>query len=150
VCETWFFRDPASFDAFTQAALEWLGRNPAGTLRILSVPCSTGEEPCSLAMRLLDSKVPPHRFVIDAVDVSGRSLARAQRALYGKNSFRGGDLSFRDRHFRETAEGFELSDTVRKCVRFHQDNVLAETFLAGHEPYQIIFCRNLLIYFDSA
>jgi chemotaxis protein methyltransferase WspC len=150
VSETWFFRDREPFAAFTQMALQWLAKNPAGALRALSVPCSSGEEPYSLAMALLDVPAPPHRFVIDGVDISARALARATHAVYGRNSFRGKDLAFRDRHFRHTKDGYALNPAVRECVRLHRDNLLGGDFLAGRALYDFIFCRNLLIYFDRA
>jgi len=150
VTETWFFRDREPFLAFAQMALLWLPKNPAGTLRALSVPCSSGEEPYSLAMSLLELPVPPHRFVIDGVDISARTLARATQAVYGRNSFRGKDLAFRDRHFRQTKDGYALNPAIRECVHFHRDNLLGDDFLKGRPPYDFIFCRNLLIYFDRA
>ncbi len=149
VAETWFFRDIEPFSALVRLVREeWLPLSDRQTLRMLSVPCSSGEEPYSMAMALLDAGLPADRFRIDAVDISGRALARAQEALYRKNSFRGKDLGFRDRHFKWTKEGFLLNANVRDCVQFWQDNILDESFLKGRAGYDIIFCRNLLIYFD--
>jgi chemotaxis protein methyltransferase WspC len=119
-------------------------------LRVLSVPCSSGEEPYSLAITLLEAQVPTHRFVIHAADVSTHALERAKHAVYGRNSFRGKELSFRDRHFRATKDGYALNAPVRECVQFFRDNLLGGAFLAGHAPYDFILCRNLLIYFDRA
>ncbi len=151
VTETWFFRDREPFNAFTAIAVgEWLPKHPNDPLRILSVPCSSGEEPYSLAMCLLDAGVPQERFQIDAVDISQNALTRAARGLYGKNSFRGSDLSFRNRHFTEVKDGFALSTLVRQQVNFQRDNLLDDGFLADSAPYDFIFCRNLLIYFDRA
>jgi chemotaxis protein methyltransferase WspC len=151
VTETWFFRDREPFNAFVQIVQsEWLPRNPAGPLRALSVPCSSGEEPYSLAMALLDAGVPDTRFVIDAVDISTNALARAEKAVYGKNSFRGRDLAFRDRHFRQCKDGMELNPSVRATVKFRRDNILDDGFLASGPPYDFVFCRNLLIYFDRS
>jgi len=151
VTETWFFRDREPFNAFVQMVKnEWLPRNSAGPLRALSVPCSSGEEPYSLAMALLDAGVPDTRFAIDAVDISTNALARAEKAVYGKNSFRGRDLAFRDRHFRQSKDGLELSPSVRATVKFHRDNILGDGFLARSAPYDFILCRNLLIYFDRS
>lgn len=151
VTETWFFRDREPFTAFTQFAVgEWLPRHPAGPMRILSVPCSSGEEPYSLAMALLDARVAAERFQIEAVDISSNALARAQRGIYGKNSFRGKDLEFRERHFVAVKEGYALDAAVRRRVSFARANVLEDGFLAGSGPYDFIFCRNLLIYFDRA
>lgn len=151
VTETWFFRDREPFNAFTALAVgDWLPKHPDAQMRILSVPCSSGEEPYSLAMCLLDAAVPQERFQIDAVDISQNALARAERAIYGKNSFRGTDLGFRDRHFTTIKEGFALSPLVRQQVNFRRDNVLDDGFLASQSSYDFIFCRNLLIYFDRA
>jgi len=150
VTETWFFRDPEAIDAFARLVVDvWLPAHPFASLRLLSLPCSSGEEPYSLVMALLDAGVPPNRFQIEAVDISTRALAQAHRGLYGKNSFRGTDLAFRDHYFQPTREGFVLDPAVRQCVRFSHANLLSDTFLPGHEIYDFIFCRNLLIYFDA-
>jgi chemotaxis protein methyltransferase WspC len=117
-------------------------------LRILSVPCSTGEEPYTLAMCLADCGIGSGQAHIDAVDISSVNLATAQRAEYGSNSFRSSDLSFRDRHFEAVGQCFRLRDATRARVSFARANVLDRGFLAGREPYHVIFCRNLLIYFD--
>jgi chemotaxis protein methyltransferase WspC len=148
VPETWFFRDPEAFNAVARVAHEQWARAPETTFRVLSVPSSTGEEPYSIAMALLDAGVPADRFRIDAVDVSARVLAWAESAIYGRNSFRGQKLAFRDRHFEATAHGHRLNDNARRQVHFQRGNVLAADFLPGVELYDAIFCRNLLIYFD--
>jgi chemotaxis protein methyltransferase WspC len=149
VPETWFFRDPNAFAALGRMALdEWLPAHPEGVMSLLSLPCSTGEEPYSMAMTLLDANVPATRFRVDAVDISTRNLAQGVRALYGKNSFRTRELGFRDRHFDVTVEGYRLKETVRRQVRFQQGNLFAAGLLPGTAIYDVIFCRNVLIYFD--
>jgi chemotaxis protein methyltransferase WspC len=151
VRETWFFRDHEPFSAFSRQVLEqWLPAHPNRQLRLLSLPCSSGEEPYSLAMALLDSGIDPHRFHIDAVDISERALMRGQLGVYGKNSFREKDLGFRSRHFRHTKEGYALNPSVRKQVHFSHGNVLDPDFMPRSGGYDFIFCRNLLIYFDAA
>ncbi|WP_178117703.1 protein-glutamate O-methyltransferase CheR [Pseudomonas sp. R5(2019)] len=149
VPETWFFRYPESFTALTtlaQARLaELKGVRP---LRLLSLPCSTGEEPYSISMALLDAGIPGASFKIDAIDVSPYSVERARRALYGRNSFRGHQLDFRERHFTAVEDGHALHETVRAQVRLQVGNVMDPTLLAGEAPYDFVFCRNLLIYFD--
>jgi chemotaxis protein methyltransferase WspC len=150
VPETWFFRDPASFVALARLVRgDGSPRQAQGVLRLLSVPCSTGEEPYSMAMALLDAGFPANALRIDAVDISIRALARAQAAVYGRNSFRGSDLAFRDRHFIATAGGHRPADAVRRLVQFRHGNLL-DGLVAGTEPYDVIFCRNVLIYFDRA
>jgi chemotaxis protein methyltransferase WspC len=149
VTETWFFREKQPFAALVRLVVEeWLPAHPEGRLRLLSVPCSSGEEPYSMAMALLDAGFPAARFEINAVDISARALAFAQRAVYGRNSFRGADLDFRARHFRPVPAGYALNPAVRNQVRFWRGNFLHENCLAETGVYDFIFCRNLLIYFD--
>jgi chemotaxis protein methyltransferase WspC len=147
--ETWFFRDPEAFAALLRVVREeWLVKHAEGTLRILSLPCSTGEEPFSVAMALLDGGLPPSRFHIDAIDISTRAIAWAEQGDYGKNSFRGKDLSFRDRYFKPAERGYCLSEGVRRQVHFRHGNLLSSGWLHGAHGYDAIFCRNVLIYFD--
>ena len=149
VPETWFFRDREAFAALGRVAVPaWLKTHPEGTMRLLSLPCSTGEEPYSIAMALLDAGLPGPRFHVDAVDISVRALALARRAVYGRNSFRGAELDFRDRHFEATAHGHRPREAVRERVTFHHGNLFDELQLSGKGPYDVAFCRNVLIYFD--
>ncbi len=142
VPETWFFRYPESLSALAQLALR-----RGGELRLLSLPCSTGEEPYSIAMALLDAGLPSQAFRIDAVDVSERALEQARTGRYGRNAFRGGDQVFRQRYF--SSDG-QLSRAVMDCVRFVHGNLFEAGLLSALPPYDFVFCRNLLIYFDSA
>lgn len=149
VPETWFFRERRAFAMLTRFARQRLQTNDAGVLRILSLPCSTGEEPYSIAMALLDAGILAGRFVVEAVDVSARALAQARRGVYGRNSFRASDLAFRARHFTPAAAGSVVTDQVRAHVRFRRGNLLAiEPLKLG--VFDVVFCRNLLIYFDRA
>lgn len=148
VPETWFFRDGKPFDYLkTYVTSQWqlLPRNP---LQLLSVPSSTGEEPYSMAITLLEAGLHPKQFAIDAIDISHRSLAKAKRGVYTKNSFRGDAWTGRERYFQQTAEGYELCQPVRKLVNFQQGNVMTSLAL-NQKQYDIIFCRNLLIYLQS-
>ncbi|MCO5413992.1 CheR family methyltransferase [Ralstonia mojiangensis] len=145
VPETWFFRDREAFVTLARVVGEKLAREPMRVLRILSAPCSTGEEPYSAAMALLDAGIDPARFTIDAIDISARAIEQARRAVYGRNAFRGHPLTFRDRHFTEADGIWQLSDTVRGLVRFAQANLADAP--ADDTRYDFIFCRNVLIYF---
>lgn len=149
VPETWFFRDPEAFAAMARIVNElWLKSDPSRLMRVLSLPCSTGEEPYTMSMALLDAGVPAHRFRIDAFDISLRALAKARLGIYGRNSFRSQDLTFRDRHFERVEGGHRMLDTVRAPVHFGHGNIMDPAFMTGAETYDVIFCRNLLIYFD--
>ncbi|WP_426238094.1 CheR family methyltransferase [Pseudomonas sp. TWP3-2] len=150
VPETWFFRYPESFATLGKLARKRLDElNNMRALRILSLPCSTGEEPYSIAMALLDAGLKPHQFKVDGMDVSPLSVDKAKRAQYGKNSFRGDDLAYRDRHFMPENDGYRLNEYVREQVRLQSGNVLDPTLLANEPPFDFVFCRNLLIYFDQ-
>ncbi|KAA2212588.1 CheR family methyltransferase [Teichococcus oryzae] len=148
VPETWFFRDRGALDAMVQILRSRAQGAGGRKLRLLSLPCSTGEEPYSMAMALLDAGYAPDHFIIDAIDVSSRSVALAQRAIYGRNAFRGADLHFRDRHFEAVEGGFRPVEAVRRSVRFSRGNMFDAGSLPGGLSQDVIFCRNLLIYFD--
>lgn len=150
VPETWFFRYPESFATLARLAKARLVEiKQMRALRILSLPCSTGEEPYSIAMALLDAGLAPHQFKVQGMDVSPLSVERARRGVYGKNSFRGSDIAFRDRHFIEYGDGFHIAERVREQVRLQVGNLLDPALLANEASYDFVFCRNLLIYFDQ-
>jgi chemotaxis protein methyltransferase WspC len=149
VPETWFFRDREAFTALARLAGERLARQFHLPLRLLSLPCATGEEPYSMAMALFDAGIAAGRFVIDAVDVSDRAISHAAQAVYGRNSFRGHQTGFRERYFAESNSGWLLERAVRDAVRFRRAN-LFDAALFDAQPYDFVFCRNVLIYFDRA
>ena len=148
--ETWFFRDQQPFNFLNNYLQEeWLKKPYTNKLRLLSVPCSTGEEPYSLAMTLLDGGILPTQFEIDAVDISKKSLEKAKKAIYNSNSFRGTKLDFQSRYFTYLGKEYQLCEKVKNTVNFMQGNLLDPKLLMDKQPYHIIFCRNVLIYFDS-
>ncbi|WCM19896.1 chemotaxis protein CheR [Paraburkholderia bryophila] len=148
VPETWFYRDADAFKALARLAHERLyERGTALPLRILSLPCSTGEEPYTIAMSLLDAGIDAAQLRIDAMDISERSLAVAQRAHYGRNSFRGNAFPFRDAHFARTEDGWRLAPRIVDTVRFSRANLM-QLDAAVLGVYDFVFCRNVLIYFD--
>ncbi|KJH75513.1 CheR family methyltransferase [Pseudomonas sp. ES3-33] len=149
VPETWFFRYPESFATLAKLAATRLAQiNNLRALRILSLPCSTGEEPYSIAMALLDAGLKPHQFKVEGMDVSPLSVEKARRAVYGNNSFRGQDIEFRERYFTAEDEGYRLDERVLDQVRLQVGNLLDPALLANEPAYDFVFCRNLLIYFD--
>jgi len=149
VPETWFFRYPESFTALAGLAhkrlTELAGARP---LRLLSLPCSTGEEPYSLAMALLDAGIAPGAFLIDGMDISPSSVTKAGQAVYGRNAFRGSNLGFRERYFDALDEGHRLHGRVQQQVSLQVGNVLDPALASRDGLYDFVFCRNLLIYFD--
>lgn len=150
VGETWFFRGMEAFAAMLDIARGWRSQiGPGRPLRVLSVPSSTGEEPYSIVMALLDGGFNSAEIVVEAIDVSVSALEKAGAALYSANSFRGNDLAFRDRYFQKVGTMWQLGASVTDQVRFRRRNVVAQDFLADTMPFHIVFCRNLLIYLDS-
>jgi chemotaxis protein methyltransferase WspC len=147
--ETWFYRDQTPFSAFREwLENEWKAAHALTQLRILSVPCSSGEEAYTLAMCLADCGLPLEAAHIDAVDISSHNLNKALVANYGSNSFRCNDLSFRQRYFDSVGQRYQLREQIRRRVHLARANILDETFVQNRHSYHVIFCRNLLIYFD--
>lgn len=150
VPETWFLRDRKPFEFLGNYVIsDWLLKRDNKSLRVLSAPCSTGEEPYSIAIALMNAGLPANLFGIDAIDISKRALSKAQQGIYGKNSFRGGDIPQKERYFQETPEGMEIAPIIRQTVNFTHANLLEPFALTG-KKYDIIFCRNLLIYLSNA
>lgn len=148
--ETWFFRDNKPFQALDTLVKKKYIKTIAsgGKIKILSAPCSTGEEAYSIAMVMLNNGLTNNQFHIDAIDISNRNVEHASIGIYGLNSFRGNELGFRDKYFTDSPEGFILNNVVKKSVSFEQANILETAFRFNRGNYDIIFCRNLLIYFD--
>jgi chemotaxis protein methyltransferase WspC len=147
VPETWFFREREAFAALARLGVQRVAEQPGVVLRILSVPCSSGEEPYSAAMALLDAGLAGDQFAIDAIDISATLIEAAERGVYGRNAFRGDRLGFRDRHFEVSTRGWRIGMDVRRQVTFERANLFG--WLAVHPvSYDFVFCRNVLIYFD--
>jgi len=150
--ETWFFRDLEPFKALARvcrdiAKTRNVSREP---IRILSIPSSTGEEPYSIAMTLLEAGIGPESFKVEAFDISHVSIAIARKGEYGKNSFRGQqDARVVNKYFNRIGSIFSIDDLPRSCVSFTQGNIFDERLLPGVGIFDIVFCRNMLIYFDQ-
>ncbi len=144
--ETWFFRHQEPFDLLVDLVRSAMTRDRSLPFRILSLPCSTGEEPYSAVMALLMAGIPPTCFEVTGIDISGRALEIANRGIYGDNSFRSTDLSFRDIFFQKSEAGYALKDQVRSRVRFCRGNILDTSFTDRLGVFRAIFCRNILIY----
>jgi chemotaxis protein methyltransferase WspC len=148
VPETYFFREPDAIADVTRRALEAHTLQTDSNLRVLSVPCSSGEEPYSIALSLLEAGLPASSISIDALDVSLDAVRRAEEGVYRTGSFRG-DMSAWKKYFVETTCGWRVEDELRSTVQVAHGNLLSEKFTPPREQYDVIFCRNLLIYFDE-
>ena len=146
VPETWFFR--GGHPLFDRLASFVLGRaaRPSGA-RVLSAPCSTGEEPYSLAIAFFDPLNTAGSVTIDAIDLSERNVARATEGRYSASAFREPGPDRRPGYFRKTGIGWEVLPRIRDAVRFQVGNLTDPLFLERERPYDLIVCRNVFIYF---
>lgn len=148
VGETYFFRDPAQFEVLRTTVLPALERAAAQgrPLRVWSAGCSTGEEAYSLAM-LLDGRGLLERAVLHASDVSERAIQTARRGRYGPWSFRGSDAAWRERCFARNGNRWSVEARFRR-IDFQVHNLMNGPLAAG--AFDLIVCRNVLLYFERA
>ncbi len=156
--ETYFFREPKSFDALESHVLPELiqaRRGKEQRLRIWSAGCSTGEEAYSIAilLRKMIPDQPAWNVTILATDLNASSLQKAALGVYGDWSFRGTPRWVKEWHLTRTADGrFEVAAAVRKMVTFSQLNLMQDAFpslATNTNAMDIIFCRNVLMYFAT-
>jgi chemotaxis protein methyltransferase CheR len=150
--ETYFFRDATPFDSLQKRVLPHLREKLQGVkqLRIWSAACSTGQEPYSLAMMLEEERHlwAGWKIEILATDVSNTALSRAREGVYSQFEVQRG-LPIRNlmAYFTKEGDQWRIKAQVRKHVRFEQLNLLQPFSYLG--TFDIILCRNTLIYFDS-
>jgi chemotaxis protein methyltransferase WspC len=149
VPETWFFREPAAFDLLAARAAVHASSGSARPFRVLSLPCATGEEPYSAAMTLLDVGLRPARFHLEAVDVSRHAIAAARQAIFGVRSVRQVGPDRLERFFEADGDRWRVVEDVRRLVRFARGNLVDPQLMAGAEPFDVVFCRNALIYLSG-
>lgn len=143
-----FFQHPEPLIALQRwVTNHWLARPSKKPLRVLSVPCATGEEPYSLAISLLESGLQSTQFHIDAADINNCSLRRAAAAVYPERSLTATTLAVRERYFQRESDGHRLCQSVRTQVSFLKADLLGRLTLT--ENYDIIFGRSLMIYFEA-
>jgi len=159
VGETYFFRERKSFDSLEQHILPELiqhRRRAERRLRIWSAGCCTGEEPYSIAI-LLARMIPDLRdwnISILATDINARFLEKASRGVYSEWSFRDAPPGIRETFFRKTGQGrFEIASHVKSMVTFGYLNLAEDAYPSvesGTNAMDVIFCRNVLMYFEPA
>lgn len=152
VGETFFFRYRSHFDALLHGMLQEIkARKNSRKLHIWSAGCSTGEEPYSIAIAVMEALPDWRRWDIRifATDINNSSLIRAREGIYGRRAVRMLPEEFAERYFDRIGEQLSVKAEVRGLVEFSYLNLQSE-FLGGYSPYDIIFCRNVMIYFDTA
>lgn len=158
VGETYFFREPRSFEIFSRQILPELIRQRRETdrrLRIWSAACCTGEEPYSIAI-LLRQALPDWadwNITLLATDINPKFLHKAEAGVFGAWSFRNSPPDVRERYFRPRGSGeFEILPDIKRMVRFAHLNLAADVYpsLANDtNAMDVIFCRNVLMYFST-
>ncbi|MCG6206248.1 protein-glutamate O-methyltransferase CheR [Rhodopseudomonas sp. HC1] len=151
--ETFFFRDKTPFDHFKDSVLPELIKARSGrrSLRIWCAASSTGQEPYSLAMLLKEraADLSGWRVEIVATDLSPEVLEKSRSGLYTQFEVqRGLPIQFLVKYFKQDGMMWQLNPDVRGMVQFRQFNLLQEFAALG--KFDVIFCRNVLIYFDQA
>jgi len=156
--ETYFFRYPAQFEALSRVVLpERLAyRQPDRSLRIWSAGCASGAEPHSVGIMLRRQfavATAGWDVSILGTDINRKLLAQARRGVYGDWDLRGETTELKDACFVRKADGWHLRPAYRDAVEFRHQNLVTEidSFVAGHGgAFDIIFCRNVMIYFSPA
>jgi chemotaxis protein methyltransferase CheR len=158
VNETYFLREDYQFDALLLSVLPRvvtdrarLGQ-PNGPIRILSLPCSTGEEPYSIALRLLEEWPQIDRIDVEihAGDIDSDVLARAREGTYGARSLQRVPKAWLVKHFHHLGgDRYQMDEDVRRAVTFHQINLCDTYAMRVFVDFDVVFCRNVLIYFDE-
>jgi chemotaxis protein methyltransferase CheR len=150
--ETFFFRDKLPFDLFSEIMLPHMqkARATQRRLRIWCAACSTGQEPYSLAMLLEEAaeKFPGWNFEILATDLSGEVLAKAKSGRFSQFEVqRGLPIQMLVKNFEQVGDMWEVSPKIKSKVQFRPVNLLRDFSPFG--SFDIVFCRNVLIYFDE-
>jgi len=145
--KTDFFREPAHFDFLRERVLPSLG---TGSLRVWSAGCATGEEPLTIAMVLREALPDLARRDVRvlATDLSRRALARATAGRYGDAAMEAVPSVLRRAYFTRDGVGWTAGPALRSLVTYAPLNLMREWPMRG--PFQVIFCRNVMIYFDRA
>jgi chemotaxis protein methyltransferase CheR len=150
--ESFFFRDIKPFDQFKELVLPAMLKNRAGQrrLRIWSAACSSGQEPYSLAMILSEmaSQLAGWTIEIVATDLSSEILARAKEGTYSQFEVqRGLPVTLLVKYFTQSGDRWQISPKIRSMVDYREFNLLADPGPLGR--FDVVFCRNVLIYFDQ-
>jgi chemotaxis protein methyltransferase CheR len=152
--ETYFYREAEQLHFLVErlAPRMLAGKKDDAPLNILSAGCSTGEEPYSIAIALCEKygEAASRLFSLAGGDIDKGALDKARIGRYHEFSFRGFSPVLRDRYFRQQGrQGWALKDEMRHQVSFHQLNLLAEHYPHGLHNFDVIFFRNVSIYFDE-
>jgi chemotaxis protein methyltransferase CheR len=151
--ETYFFREEYQFQCLVNSIMpEIVARKKGGgPIRIWVIPSSSGEEPYSIAMCLLERWAGIHNHDVEIIssDIDTKILDQARAGLYSARSVQHVPKPYLQKYFRQTAHGFQLVDALRGAVEFTRVNLMEPAEVRPYRKFDVIFCRNLLIYFDD-
>jgi len=155
VNETYFFREEYQFECLVESALDEVvkDKNLGDVIKIWSIPSSTGEEPYSIALYLLEhwDKIDDYDVEIVSSDIDTNVLEKCKKGLYNTRSVKSLPKSILNRYFKEhSKECFEIDKDVRDAIEFTHVNLSDPETTKNYRDIDVIFCRNLLIYFDDA
>jgi chemotaxis protein methyltransferase CheR len=153
--ETYFYREESQLAALDRFLLPLVvsNRRPGDLVRIWSLPCATGEEPYSIAIWLLENWPMVDAWHIEIVgsDIDTDALALARAGSYGERALARLPAGIRERYFLpDEGQQRKIIDDLKESVLFTQVNLIDPASMATERPFDIVFCRNLLIYFDDA
>jgi chemotaxis protein methyltransferase CheR len=153
VNETYFFRESYQFDCLVNHMLdEVAARKPPGSrIRIWSIPSSTGEEPYSIAIYLLErwARINDYEVEILSSDIDTRVIEAAQQGLYSARSVAQLPRNYLQKYFKPQGDGWRITRDLVDAVDFSLVNLTDATDTRRFRDIDLIFCRNLLIYFDD-
>ena len=155
VNETYFYREDAQLRCMTSDMLnDIVGRKAAGdSIRIWSLPCSTGEEPYSIALWLMENwpQVDSYNIEIVGSDIDTRALKAAAEGIYGDRALMRLSPAIVSRYFTRLGEGrYQIDEGLRGSIEFSRINLIDSADMARQRDFDLVFCRNVLIYFDDA
>lgn len=153
--ETSFFRDPRQLETFKENVLSKILKESAQSfnkrLSVWSAGCSTGEEPYTLAMMIMEDGAFAKEWKVEIIgsDISSFALDTARKGLYGWYAVRNMSQSYLNKYFSKNEDVYELIPAVRKMVAFKKINLFNESEIGPAGKMDIVFCRNVLIYFSE-
>lgn len=148
VQETYFWREFSQIEALVRGVVPPWFSQPKTSLRIWSAACATGEEPYSIVMALLEAGLGDLPVEIHASDASEAALAKARAGLYRERSFRVLAPELRQKYFTPLGDNWQLDPSVIRRVKFHRANIVVPDEIADLSRSEVIFCRNVFIYFS--
>lgn len=154
VNETYFFREKYQLDCLVNSALDEVvrGRKPGSRVRIWSAGCATGEEPYSIAIMLLEHwrRVDDFEIELYASDIDSRVLARAREGIYEERALHAVPKNLVAKYFTQLdSRRWRIVEELRDSIDFSLVNITDPKQVAGFRDLDVIFCRNMLIYFDD-